>query len=82
MDELLGSIALFPYEYVPVRWAACDGRNMAINQNAALFSLLGARFGGDGMTRFQLPDLRDKAPAPGLTYCICVEGPYPMREGM
>ncbi len=52
------------------------GQVLQINQNTALFSLLGTRFGGDGQTTFALPDLRDAAPN-GLTYMICVSGIYP-----
>jgi microcystin-dependent protein len=56
-----------------------DGRLLPINQNAAVFSLLGTRFGGDGVSTFALPDLRAFAPQ-GLQYSICVLGIYPSRN--
>jgi hypothetical protein len=52
------------------------GQLLAINQNTALFSLLGTTYGGDGQTTFALPDLRSAAPN-GTTYMICTEGIYP-----
>jgi len=55
MDPFLGEIRLFPYSYVPKGWAACDGSTLQINQNQALFALLGTVFGGDGKTTFALP---------------------------
>jgi hypothetical protein len=56
-----------------------DGRLLPINQNQALFSLLGTTYGGDGRTSFALPDLRSAAPN-GTTYTICVIGIYPARN--
>jgi hypothetical protein len=60
-----------------------DGRLLAINQNTALFSLLGDRFGGDGRVTFALPDLRGVAPKSAngepLNYFICVVGYFPSR---
>ena len=56
-----------------------DGRLLPINQNQALFSLLGTRYGGNGTEVFALPDLRGAAPN-GLTYSICVAGVYPTRS--
>lgn len=53
-----------------------DGRSLAITTNAALFSLLGTTYGGNGTTTFTLPDLRAAAPN-GLTYTICASGIYP-----
>jgi hypothetical protein len=52
------------------------GQRLAISQNAALFSLLGTTYGGDGLTNFALPDLHAAAPN-GLTYVICVSGAFP-----
>ena len=56
-----------------------NGQILPIDQNQALFSLLGTMYGGDGQTTFALPDLRGVAPK-GLTYSICVEGVYPQRD--
>ena len=56
-----------------------NGQLLPINQNQALFSLLGTNFGGDGRTTFALPDLRGAAPN-GLTYSICTQGIFPVRN--
>jgi len=56
-----------------------NGQLLPINQNQALFSLLGTNFGGDGRTTFALPDLRSAAPN-GLTYSICTQGIFPVRN--
>jgi microcystin-dependent protein len=58
----LGEIRMFSFDFVPKGWARCTGELMPINQNQALFSLLGTQYGGDGRTTFALPDLRDSAP--------------------
>ena len=52
---------------------------MPINQNQALFALLGTNFGGDGRTTFALPDLRGKEPVPSTQYCIALQGIFPSR---
>ena len=81
MEPFLGEIRLFPYFYAPKGWAACDGTVLQINQNQALFALIGTSFGGDGQTSFALPDLRGKAPlpSPGASY-IAIQGPFPARN--
>jgi microcystin-dependent protein len=56
-----------------------DGRTLPIASFVAIFSLLGANFGGDGVTNFNVPDLRAFAPK-GLQYSICVEGIFPSRN--
>jgi microcystin-dependent protein len=53
-----------------------DGRLLQINQNTALFALLGTTYGGNGVTTFAIPDLRSAAPN-GTTYSICTEGVFP-----
>ena len=55
----------------------CNGQTLPIMENQALFSLLGFTYGGDGKTTFALPKL--EAPAEGMTYVICTDGPYPPR---
>lgn len=60
MDVFIGSLMLVPYNYEPKGFAFCDGRTMIIQQNSALYSLLGVAFGGDGKTTFKLPDLRGR----------------------
>jgi microcystin-dependent protein len=50
------------FVFAPRGWALCNGQLLPINQNQALFSLLGTTFGGDGRVNFGLPDLRGRAP--------------------
>jgi microcystin-dependent protein len=58
----LGEIRLVGFTFAPVGWALCDGSLRAIDQNQALFSLLGTTYGGDGVSTFALPDLRGRVP--------------------
>lgn len=63
MDEAyIGSLVLFAGNFAPRGWAFCDGSLLPIAQNAALFSILGATYGGNGQTTFALPDLRSRVP--------------------
>ena len=71
-EPFLGEIRMFGGNFAPRGWAFCDGQILPINQNQALFSLLGTTYGGDGRTTFGLPDLRGRVPihhgtGPGLT---------------
>jgi microcystin-dependent protein len=80
MNPMLGQIMLFAGNFAPVGWEFCAGQMLPINQNQALFSLLGTTFGGDGEVNFALPDLRTKAPVSGSNYIIAIEGSYPARS--
>lgn len=60
MDVFMGAILPFGFNYAPQGWATCDGQMMGVAQNAALFSLLGTTYGGNGQTTFGLPDLRGR----------------------
>lgn len=63
MDNYLGEIRIFTtFQSIPRGWALCDGTLLPVQQNAALFSLLGVQFGGNGTTNFALPDLRGRVP--------------------
>jgi microcystin-dependent protein len=62
MEPFLGEIRLFAGHYAPRNWRFCDGELLPIQGNEALFSLIGPTFGGDGQTRFALPDLRGRVP--------------------
>ena len=62
MNPYIGEIRIFPYNFVPTGWMACDGQTMQIAENTPLFALLGTMFGGDGETTYCLPDFRDRAP--------------------
>ena len=61
-EPFLAEIRLMSFVFAPRGWALCNGQLLPINQNQALFSLLGTTFGGDGRTTFGLPDLRGRVP--------------------
>ena len=61
-NPYIGEIRMGGWNFAPAGWAMCDGQLMAIDQNTALFSLLGTTYGGDGQTNFALPDLRGRLP--------------------
>ncbi len=58
----LAQIEIFSFNFAPKGWAQCNGQLLPINQNQALFSLLGTTYGGDGRVNFALPDLRGRVP--------------------
>jgi microcystin-dependent protein len=60
-DPFLGQISITAFAFAPKGWALCNGQLLSINQNQALFSLLGTQYGGDGRVTFALPDLRGRA---------------------
>src|SRR4051812_17050146 len=59
-DQYIGEIRAFAFNFAPLGWAKCEGQLLPINQNQALFSLLGNFYGGDGRITFALPDLRGR----------------------
>jgi microcystin-dependent protein len=61
-DYYIGEIRAFACDYAPQDWALCDGSLLPVQQNAALYSLLGTQYGGDGKINFALPDLRGRVP--------------------
>lgn len=61
-EPFLSEIRLMSFVFAPKGWALTNGQLLPINQNQALFSLLGTTFGGDGRVNFALPDLRGRAP--------------------
>jgi microcystin-dependent protein len=61
-DQYIGEIRMVPFNFAPVGWALCNGQVMPINQNTALFSLLGVNYGGNGISNFALPNLQGSAP--------------------
>jgi len=61
-DPFLGEIRMFGFNFAPQGWAFCNGQSLSISQNDALFALLGTTYGGNGVTTFQLPDLRSRVP--------------------
>jgi microcystin-dependent protein len=62
MEPFIGEIRLVAFSFAPRGWAICSGQLLPINQNQALFALLGTTYGGDGRTTFALPDLRGRIP--------------------
>ncbi|WOD30102.1 phage tail protein [Alloalcanivorax xenomutans] len=61
-EPFIGEIRMVGFKFAPRGWAFCDGQLLPINQNTALFSILGTTYGGDGKTNFALPDLRGRLP--------------------
>ena len=61
-DFFVGQIMMTGFNFAPKSWALCNGQLLPINQNQALFSLLGTQYGGNGTTNFALPDLRSRTP--------------------
>jgi len=75
-EPFLADIQPVAFNFAPQGWAQCNGQLLPINQNQALFSLLGTTYGGNGQTNFALPDLRGRAPlhfgtaASGTTFTL------------
>ena len=61
-EPFLSELRIMSFVFAPKGWALCNGQLLPINQNQALFSLLGTTFGGDGRVNFALPDLRGRVP--------------------
>ena len=90
-EPFLGEVRLMSFNFAPKYWASCDGQMLPINQNQALFSLLGTTYGGNGMTNFALPDLKGRVPlhagggqahlnlqpSLALMFCIAIVGIFP-----
>ena len=81
MEEYIGDIKLFAGTYCPQNYMYCNGQAVAIQQNPALFSVLGTQYGGNGSQTFCLPNLNKNAIIEGtnLKYIICTQGLYPVR---
>jgi microcystin-dependent protein len=61
-EPFLSEIKLVSFNFPPKGWALCNGQLLPINQNQALFALLGTTYGGNGQTNFALPNLRGRVP--------------------
>ena len=61
-EPFLSEIRIFSFNFAPRGWALCNGQFLPINQNQALFALLGTTYGGNGQTTFALPNLQGKTP--------------------
>ena len=71
-EPYTGQVTAFAFPFAPIYWAFCDGSNLPMNQYGALFSLIGFTFGGDGMSKFGVPNLGGTSPCgtgagPGLS---------------
>ncbi len=60
MEFYVGQVCWFAFNYAPKGWAMCHGQSMPIMQYQTLYAVLGTTYGGDGVTTFNLPDLRDR----------------------
>ena len=89
MAEMIGEIAEFVGNYRPSNFLDCDGEELLIKDFTALFSIVNARYGGDGKTHFKLPDLRPPDPTGHHNrqwivgqprWVICFRGLFPSRD--
>lgn len=78
-QPFLAEVMIFGGNFCPVGWAAMNGQLLPINQNQAMFSLLGTSYGGDGVTTFALPTAKPIFDATGaaFTQCISLQGAFP-----
>jgi microcystin-dependent protein len=78
----IGTIVLFAGDFAPQGWMYCNGASLSIQQYEALYSILGATYGGDGTSEFNLPNLVGPASTGDslpLNYIICTDGVFPTR---
>jgi microcystin-dependent protein len=88
MEGYTGEVRQFAGTFCPRNWAFCAGQTIKIQNNAALFSIIGTAYGGDGMQTFQLPDMRYDDNGRKVygweigkpVYMICMYGIFPDRE--
>jgi microcystin-dependent protein len=83
MEPFIGEIRLFAGTFAPRGWAFCDGKEIQIKENQALYSVLFNNYGGDLKTVFNLPNKEHLPPLPPnskAVYIICMEGVYPSRN--
>lgn len=81
METYIGDIGLFAFNFIMTDWLPCEGQTVNIADYVALYALIGTRYGGNGITTFCLPDLRNVLPIKeiGMQYCIATAGMYPER---
>jgi microcystin-dependent protein len=81
-NPYLGEIQTFAFNFCPTGWAPMNGALLQINQNTALFQLLGFTYGGDGKTTFALPTAKPvfTATEAPFTQCISLFGVFPARN--
>lgn len=76
-DFFLGQITPFAFNFAPKNWAFCNGQLLNIQQNTALFSLLGTYYGGNGVNTFALPNLQGRTP---MAYGVGPDGPIQLGQ--
>ena len=76
----VAEIRIFPFNFAPKGWAACNGQLLPISQNTALFSLLGTQYGGDGRSTFGLPNLQGSLAMHTTQYGSSPLGSYSIGE--
>jgi microcystin-dependent protein len=78
----IGQIMIFSGNFCPQGWAMTNGQIMSISQNAALFSILGTMYGGNGQSTFELPIIKPIITVSGqaFTTCIALQGVFPSRN--
>jgi microcystin-dependent protein len=81
-EPFLSEIRVMSFDFPPKGWALCNGQLLPINQNQALFSLLGTNYGGNGIVTFALPTAKPIYTANGapLLQCIALQGVFPSRD--
>lgn len=83
-NPFLGEVETFAFNFCPLGWVVPNGQILPISQNAALFSLLGTTYGGDGISNFALPIIKPiftvSPGAPPLTVCMATSGIFPSRN--
>ena len=81
MDYILGEITLFGFNFEIEYWSSCKGQILNINQNQALYALIGNTYGGNASQgTFALPNLEGASPLPNMKYYICTQGLFPQRQ--
>lgn len=73
MDQYIGEIRIFLQDHIPNGFLECDGKDVFINAYPRLYMVIGCKFGGDGKTRFRLPDI-SFGNNQSMVYCIAAEG--------
>jgi microcystin-dependent protein len=81
-NPFLGEVETFAFDFCPLGWSTLNGQLLPINQNQALFALLGTTYGGNGQTTFALPTAKPIFTATGavLLQCIALQGIFPSRN--
>ncbi|MFA6873234.1 MAG: phage tail protein [Bacteroidaceae bacterium] len=76
MDFFWGQIIWVAFDFEINGFMKCDGRTLQISEHQALYSLIGNKYGGNGMTNFMLPNIKTETGS----YQICIQGIYPSRN--